>query len=193
MKIDNVILASASPRRQELLKKVFPKFEVIPADIDESVDKNIPPEKVAQYLAEKKAEHVGRKRPDALVIGSDTTVVLDDIILGKPKNEADAVNMLKLLSGKTHKVITGVSLFSHGKSRSFSETTFVTFHNLSDKQIAEYIKTGEWSDKAGAYGIQGKAGAFVEKINGDFDNVVGLPCNRLYFYISSSDIAVPLK
>ncbi|MCH5303776.1 MAG: septum formation protein Maf [Ruminococcus sp.] len=179
MKSNNVILASASPRRQELLKKIFPEFKIIPADIDESYGGDISATEVAQFLAEKKAEHISKMYPDSLVIGSDTTVVSGDIILGKPENETDAVRMLKLLSGNAHKVITGVSLFSGEFSYSFSETTEVLFHELSDSEIAGYIKTGEWSDKAGAYGIQGAAGAFVEKINGSFDNVVGLPCEKL--------------
>ncbi len=174
-----VILASASPRRQELLKNIFKEFEIIPADVDESIDKNIIAEDAAQFLAEKKAKFISEKYPDSLIIGSDTTVVLDDLILGKPADYNDAKKMLELLSGKTHKVITGVSLYIGEKSLSFSEETEVVFFKLSENEIETYLKTDEWKDKAGAYGIQGAAGLFVEKINGDYNNVVGLPVARL--------------
>lgn len=174
-----IILASASPRRQELLKNIFNDFKIEPADVDETLSSDINAEAAAEYLACKKAKYIAEKHPEALVIGSDTTVVLNDIILGKPKDKNDARNMLNLLSGKTHKVITGVCVCKGGKTHSFSEFTEVTFYKLSEEEINNYLKTGEWSDKAGAYGIQGKAGLFVEKINGDYNNVVGLPVSRL--------------
>lgn len=174
-----VILASASPRRRELLKYIFKEFDIIPADVDESLDDSVKIEKAAEYLAEKKAKFISGKYPDALVIGSDTTVVTGGKILGKPEDKTDAENMLKELSGKTHKVITGVSVFIGEKSVSFSEVTEVKFFNLSESEIEEYLKTDEWKDKAGAYGIQDSAGLFVEKINGDYNNVVGLPVARL--------------
>lgn len=174
-----VILASASPRRQELLKNIFNNFEIIPADVDEGLNEAIIPEHAAEYLADKKANFISKKYPDALVIGSDTTVVTDGLILGKPKDKKDAENMLKMLSGKAHKVITGVSIYLGEKNISFSEITEVVFFKLTDMEINEYLKTDEWKDKAGAYGIQGKAGLFVEKINGDYNNVVGLPIARL--------------
>ncbi|MEE3427793.1 MAG: Maf family protein [Ruminococcus sp.] len=174
-----VILASASPRRQELLKNIFTEFEIIPADVDETLNDSIKAEEAAQFLARKKAEFISKKYPEALVIGSDTTVVTGEKILGKPADKNDAKNMLCLLSGKTHKVITGVSLFYNGKEKTFSEVTEVVFFNLTDNEIENYLDTDEWSDKAGAYGIQGKAGLFVEKINGDYNNVVGLPVARL--------------
>lgn len=174
-----IILASASPRRKELLGKIYTSFEIIPADVDESLNDNISAENAAQYLSEKKARHISEKYPDALVIGSDTTVVYSGLILGKPKDYSDAEKMLRLLSGKTHKVITGVSVFIGKKNISFSEVTEVTFFKLSNEEIEAYLKTDEWKDKAGAYGIQGAAGLFVEKICGDYDNVVGLPTARL--------------
>lgn len=180
-----VILASASPRRQELLKYIFKKFEIKPADVDETLDKNIKAENVAEYLARKKAGFIAEKYPEALVIGSDTTVVIDNNILGKPNDKEDARRMLNTLSGKIHKVITGVSVFYKGKELSFSEVTEVVFFNLLKDEIEEYLKTDEWKDKAGAYGIQGKAGMFVEKINGDYNNVVGLPVARLNRYLKN--------
>lgn len=174
-----IILASASPRRRELLKNIFTEFEIMPADVDETLSEKIKAEDAARYLSRKKAEFIAEKYPDALVIGSDTTVVTDGEILGKPDNKADARRMLNTLSGKTHKVITGVCLCKNGNTRSFSETTEVVFYKLSESEIEEYLNGDEWRDKAGAYGIQGEAGFFVEKINGDYNNVVGLPVARL--------------
>ncbi len=174
-----VILASASPRRQELLKIIFSEFEIIPADVDETLSPDISPETAAEYLSRKKAEYIAEKYPDYLIIGSDTTVVTEKEILGKPENKTDAYNMLKKLSGKTHKVITGVCICGGGKTRSFSEITEVEFYNLGEEELENYLSSNEWTDKAGAYGIQGKAGLFVKKINGDYNNVVGLPVSRL--------------
>lgn len=174
-----IILASASPRRQELLKTIFSEFTVLPADVDESLNDDINAEAAAEYLSRKKAESVAETHPKELVIGSDTTVVLENKILGKPKDKDDARNMLNILRGKTHKVITGVCICIDGKTHSFSEITEVTFYKLSEDEIERYLETDEWSDKAGAYGIQGKAGLFVKKINGDYNNVVGLPVSRL--------------
>ncbi|MBR2279707.1 MAG: septum formation protein Maf [Ruminococcus sp.] len=174
-----VILASASPRRQELLKEIFTEFEIMPADVDETLSDKIKAEEAAEYLSRKKAGYIAENNRGALVIGSDTTVVTDGVILGKPADKADARRMLNMLSGKTHKVITGVSLYYKEKAFSFSEVSKVKFFKLSDKEIEAYLETDEWSDKAGAYGIQGKAGLFVEKINGDYNNVVGLPVARL--------------
>ncbi len=175
----NIILASASPRRKELLGYAVKSFEVVPAEIDERLPRHIPAEKSAEYLAVKKAEHIAELYPESLVIGSDTVVIIDGEILGKPRDEADAERMLKLLSGKTHAVITGVCIIYGEKKKSFSEKTLVTFYPLSDEEIRGYIATGEPMDKAGAYGIQGAGCVLAEKINGDFFNVVGLPAARL--------------
>lgn len=173
----SVILASGSPRRKELLKLLYADFKVIPADIDESVPEFTEPCDVAETVAVKKALAI--KNTSALVIGSDTTVICNGTILGKPKNSKDAYEMLSLLSGKTHEVITGVCLCYKGKSYSFSEKTFVEFYKLSDEEISAYIMTGECNDKAGSYGIQGLGSLLVKKIDGDFYNVVGLPVSRL--------------
>lgn len=175
-----IILASASPRRQELLKLIFDDFTVEPADIDETVRKTIELEQYPEYLALKKSRHIAEKHPiDNVVIGCDTGVFINDIMLGKPKDKEQAREMLKILSGRTHKVITGCSIFYKGQNISFSEVTEVEFYHLTDSEIDEYIATGEPMDKAGAYGIQGKGALLVKRIKGDFYNVVGLPVAAL--------------
>ena len=175
----NVILASASPRRKELLASVFDKFECIPSDVDETLPEEIPAEQSAEFLAVKKAAHIAKKHADSLVIGCDTIVVFNGKVYGKPHDEADAKRMLTELSGKTHKVITGVCLFYKERSLSFSETTEVEFYPLSDEEIESYIRTGSPMDKAGAYGIQDKGFLPARQIHGDYFNVVGLPTARL--------------
>lgn len=175
-----IILASASPRRQELLKIICNDFKTIPANIDENIPNDIPPETVAEYLAIKKAEHISNIYPNDIIIGCDTTVIIENKILGKPVDEDDCRNMLKTLSGKFHKVITGVSVcFGKEDTFSFSKTTFVKFYELSDLEITNYILTKEPFDKAGGYGIQGFGALLVKKINGDYFNVVGLPIAKL--------------
>ena len=175
-----VILASASPRRQELLKLIFDDFIVEPANIDETVRRAITLEQYPEYLSLKKSRHIAEKKHfDDIVIGCDTGVFIGDIMLGKPGNEEQACEMLRLLSGKTHKVITGVSIFYKGQNISFSEVTEVEFYSLTDADIKEYVATGEPMDKAGAYGIQGKGALLVKQIKGDFYNVVGLPVGEL--------------
>ena len=175
----DIILASASPRRQELLKLIIDDFEIIPADIDENISGNTEVEQRPKIIAEKKALYIAEKHPERLVIGCDTAVIVDNTMLGKPKDENDAVKMLKLLSGRTHKVITGNCLVLNNIIKKFSVVTEVEFYNLTENEINNYIKTNDWKDKAGAYGIQGKAGLFVKQIKGDYNNVVGLPCAEL--------------
>ncbi|HHX56777.1 MAG TPA: septum formation inhibitor Maf [Clostridiales bacterium] len=175
-----IILASASPRRQELLKIICSDFETLPADVDESIPSDIQPEKVAQFLAVKKANHVLNSYPNDIIIGCDTTVIIDNKILGKPVDENDCKRMLETLSGRTHKVVTGVAVcFGSGKRFCFSETTYVKFYELSNLEMTNYIATNEPFDKAGGYGIQGFGAVFVEKIDGDYFNVVGLPIAKL--------------
>ncbi len=173
------ILASQSPRRQELLKLLLPNFECLPANIEEILPKGIDPLFAPEYLAVQKAMHIGASHPDSLTIGSDTAVFLGDIMLGKPTDRKDAKMMLKILSGNTHKVITGCAFYKNGKTYSFSEISLVEFYPLSDSQIEEYLNTNEYIDKAGAYGIQGFGAVLVKKIDGDFFNIVGLPVARL--------------
>lgn len=175
----NIILASASPRRQELLKYITPEFEVIPADVDETLPEGIAAEASAEFLARKKAEHIASRRPESVVIGSDTVVIVNGEILGKPSDEADAERMLKMLSGKIHTVVTGVCISCGHRSKSFSQETKVKFYPLTEAEIREYIATGDPMDKAGAYGIQGEGCVLIEGIEGDFFTVMGLPAARL--------------
>ena len=175
-----IVLASASPRRKELLSFITTDFKIVPADIDETVENNVPLEKRPEYLAVKKALHISKNGYEKdIVIGCDTGVFIDGKMLGKPKNREDAENMLKLLSGRQHKVITGCCTVKNGVAKSFSNVTLVEFFELSDSEIEEYIATGEPFDKAGAYGIQGKGSLLVKKIDGDYFNVVGLPVSEL--------------
>lgn len=175
-----IILASASPRRKELLKLIDENFVVEPSDIDEIVLAKIKLTEYPQYLAEKKAEHIfENNHQNDIVIGCDTGVFIDGIMLGKPKDKADAKQMLTRLSGCVHQVITGCCVITKAKRVCFSQTTDVEFYPLSDSEIDEYISSGEPMDKAGSYGIQGKGAVFVKGINGDYFNVVGLPVSEL--------------
>ncbi len=170
-----VVLASKSPRRKELLSTLFKDFEIITRETDESIEDGILPNEAVRILAIKKGEAVKELVDnDTLVISSDTLVELNNIPLGKPRDKADAYRMLKMLSGTIHNVHTGIAVRLGDKLLSGVATTAVHFKELSDEQIISYVESGEPMDKAGAYGIQGKAGAFVEKIEGDFDTVVGL-------------------
>ena len=175
-----VILASASPRRRELMGRITEDFAVVVSDVEEVRDPAWSVQELPRYLAAQKAEAVSKSRPDALVIGADTIVALDGTVLGKPRDDEDAFLMLKNLSGKTHKVLTGVAFYRGGKElSSFVQTTEVDFYPLSDRQIRRYLVTGEHRDKAGAYGIQGFGGLFVEGIRGDYFNVVGFPLAKV--------------
>ncbi len=175
-----IILASASPRRQELLKLITEAFIVVPSDIDESVPDDVLTEKSPEYLATQKAKHIyNNGHQNDIVIGCDTGVFIDGKMLGKPNDKADAKEMLKMLSGRKHKVITGCCICKNGSVNSFSQATEVEFYNLCEKEIDEYIATGEPMDKAGSYGIQGKGALLVKSFIGDYFNVVGLPVARL--------------
>ncbi len=175
-----IILASASPRRQQLLSLICDEFSIEPADIDETIDKEIDFEKMPEYLALKKAKHIQKNNHyNDIVIGCDTGVFLDGVMLGKPSSKSNAKEMLCRLSGRKHKVATGCALLYKEKCISFSQATEVEFFELSDKEITDYIATGEPMDKAGAYGIQGKGTALVKGIVGDFYNVVRLPVAML--------------
>ena len=180
-----VILASGSPRRKELLGLIYDEFSVIPSSADETLEPGTAPDAAVKELAERKAADVAASHQSDLVIGADTVVYCDGEILGKPTDAKDAMRMLLLLSGKTHSVFTGVCLLKNGKKRVFAEETKVTFYPLSAEDIDDYIASGEPFDKAGAYGIQGKGTLLVEKIHGDFFNVVGLPAGRLAREISA--------
>jgi septum formation protein len=177
-----LILASASPRRQELLRNAAIPFEVQPANIDETPLAGESARDCAQRLSQEKALKVSRKRPRDYVLGADTIVVIGKAILGKPRDAADAARMLRLLSGRTHEVITGISLVGPiaEDAEQASETTRVTMQEISDSEIRDYIATGEPMDKAGAYAIQGIASRWIPRIEGDYSNVVGLPVALVY-------------
>ena len=181
IEFDNkVILASASPRRQELIKLIFEKVEILPAECDETLPNGIGAREAVEYLSKIKNEASSELTDkDNLVISADTVVAVDNEILGKPVDKADARRMISLLSGKVHQVYTGVTLSLNGKTKTFSEKTDVEFFDLTENEIEEYISSKEPYDKAGAYGIQGKAGLLVKGINGDYYNVVGFPIARL--------------
>ncbi|MBR1764503.1 MAG: septum formation protein Maf [Ruminococcus sp.] len=177
-----VILASKSPRRRELLGLVFKDFDILPAEGEEVIPQGTAAEKASQLLALQKCREVAAKRPEALVIGCDTTVVVGEElcdILGKPRDRQDAARMLRRLSGTRHRVISGAALSLQGREVSFSEVTWVRFRDLTDEEISDYIATGEPMDKAGAYGIQERGALLVSGIEGDFFNVVGLPVSAL--------------
>ena len=180
-----IVLASQSPRRRELLDRAGFLFDVIPADRDDIITKTIPSEVVCE-LSYQKAMDVYEKlanQENYLVIGADTVVASEGEILGKPKSKQEAYDMLKKLAGKDHEVYTGVTFVYNEdvlKSHTFFECTRVTFYPMTDKEINDYIKTGDPMDKAGAYGIQGPCGIYIEKIDGDYNNVVGLPIARVY-------------
>lgn len=195
--MSRIILASASPRRKELLEQIGVEFEICPAKGEEVITKTVPQE-VVMELSKQKAEEIASMvlsfgenhkdittPTDILVIGADTVVAHEGKILGKPKDEENAKRMLQSLSGTTHSVFTGVTLVLIDKQGRcgevvFYEKTDVTMHTISETEIERYVASGEPMDKAGAYGIQGKCAIYIEKIEGDYNNVVGLPISRLY-------------
>ena len=184
-----IVLASASPRRQDLLRNAGIPFTVQPADINETPLGGESPRDCAERLAREKALAVFQNNPQHCVLGADTIVVVDDVILGKPRDAEDAARMLRLLSGRTHAVITAVCLVGPvasgqwsvaSNTKTGSETTSVTMCEISDDEIRDYIATGEPMDKAGAYAIQGLASRWIPRIEGDYSNVVGLPVALVY-------------
>jgi septum formation protein len=170
-----LVLASASPRRQELLRNAGIPFEVQPAHIPEDPQPGESAKACAERLAREKALAVPRQRPQDCVLGADTVVVIGGEILGKPSDAADAARMLRVLSGREHQVITGICLVVGGRCSVASETTSVTMSEISENEIADYVASGEPMDKAGAYAIQGIASRWIPRIEGDYSNVVGLP------------------
>ena len=190
-----LILASASPRRIELLKNAGLEAEVHPADVDESLPEGLTPEEAVKLLSARKAQAVfytltssGNVEDGLIVLGADTVVSADGLILGKPADEEDAARMLKLLSGRKHTVCTGVTLLSAAGGKAperdtFAETSSVYVDPLSEKEIAAYIASGEPMDKAGSYGIQGMFSRHVSRIEGDYFNIVGLPVSAVYGHL----------
>lgn len=179
-----MILASQSPRRRELLSVITPDFDVIPAKGEEIIPKNASPAEIVSILSRQKADEIAQlKFPDGnirdIIIAADTVVAIDGDILGKPSDKAHAAEMLHRLSGRTHSVFTGVTAITPQRTINFAEETIVEFYPLTEKEINDYITTGEPMDKAGAYGIQGRGAVLVKRIEGDYYNVMGLPVGRL--------------
>ncbi len=174
-----IILASASPRRKELLKLICEDFEVKPSSADETIPNGLSCENVAEYLATIKAKSIKNTENNTAIIGCDTVVVIDNKILGKPIDRSHCKAMLSKLSGRTHFVYTGVCIIYNNKVTSFTEKTEVLFHNLTENEVEKYMDTNEPFDKAGGYGIQGKGALLVKSIKGDYFNVVGLPVSAI--------------
>ncbi len=177
------ILASQSPRRQELLCKITPNFKVVPFSGDENIPEGLSPLQAVEYLARLKTSSVGNNFPDDIVIGADTIVVLNNEILGKPADKADCVRMLGELSGNVHMVYTGVAVLANGELTSFVSESSVEFYPMTDAEIQAYADMDEPYDKAGSYGIQGHGALFVKRINGDYFNIMGLPTAELYRHL----------
>jgi len=184
-----LILASASPRRAELLRNAGIPFTVVPAHVPEEPSPDESPLVYAQRLARDKALAVLARHPEDTALGADTVVVVDEHLLEKPVDAADAARMLQLLSGRTHEVITGVCVASAGFQQTEAEVTQVSFASLSDDEVLAYIRTGEPMDKAGAYAIQGIASRWTERIVGCYFNVVGLPVPRVYRLVRAAERA----
>ena len=175
-----VILASSSPRRRELMKRIYPDYKIITADIDEESSYNLPPLEATLEIARRKGEKVKEDHYDDLIISADTIVVIDNQIIGKPVDEEDAKRLLHLLSGRTHEVITAYCLFYKDKFIEHYVSSFVTFYKLSDQLIEDYVKTGSPLDKAGAYGYQDNDKyPIVKEIKGSIDNVIGFPVEEI--------------
>ncbi|MHC1747561.1 MAG: nucleoside triphosphate pyrophosphatase [Cellulosilyticaceae bacterium] len=177
-----IILASASPRRKELMQLLNIPFEIKTKNIEEIIDETKLPQEIVEDLAYQKAYAIAKENPNSLVIGCDTIVAVDTKILGKPKDENDAFHILKGLQDRSHKVYTGITMMCLAQNLcyQFHDSTEVTMKAISEEEIKRYIATGEPMDKAGAYGIQGYASVFISKITGDYFNVVGLPVQKLY-------------
>lgn len=187
-----IILASASPRRREILHNMGLEFTVMPAADEEKTEKVQPPE-VVEELSLSKALNISKQvEKDTLIIGADTVVAFEGKILGKPKNQKDAFETLKLLQGTTHQVYTGVTILCGDSGEwvpvTFSECTQVTFYPVSEEEILRYVESGEGMDKAGSYGIQGYFGGYVKKIDGDYLNVVGFPAARMFYELKKRGI-----
>ena len=176
----NIILASNSPRRTEILTLAKIPHKVIPSKVKEVVKEGLTPYEIVVDLSYQKASDVFKDHPNDLVIGSDTIVVIDNIVLGKPKDFDDAVRMLQMLSGRTHEVITGVTLIHKEEIIKFYEVSLLTFYEMSLEEIKEYISTDNVYDKAGSYAIQESCCKHIKKIDGDYYNIMGLPISKIY-------------
>ena len=183
--INEIILASGSPRRKEILRSLGLNFKIITPDINEAHHENEQPEIYCVRMAKTKALNISSAHKNSLVIAADTIVVIDDMILGKPKDSHDAFNMLKNLQGREHQVLTGIALAKNEKLLTDYERTFVKFRTLTDAQIRSYISTHESDDKAGSYAVQGKGALLIQNITGDYYNVVGFPVCKFGFMLEN--------
>jgi septum formation protein len=189
--MQRLILASSSPRRKELLENLHLTFEISSSNVDESFSPDLTPEEAVKELASRKANFVAEKEANAFVIGSDTVVVHEGDILGKPSDRDEALSMLKKLSGNTHSVFTGVSIISPEREIQFYQKTDVVFWELSQEEMDAYISSGEPFDKAGGYGIQGFGSFLVREIKGDYFSVVGLPVARTIRELRNAGYVLP--
>jgi septum formation protein len=178
-KFNMLVLASASPRRKQLLSLLTSNFDIEVSSVDETIPDNVTASDAAAFLATKKALDVAKNRPNDIVIGADTIIVYKGKIYGKQTSKEDAKNMLSSFSGNTHQVITGVCVAQGKKTISFSSVNKVEFYQLTEEEIEEYLNDNEYIDKAGSYAIQGKAGLFIKEIAGDYNSIVGLPVSKL--------------
>ncbi len=184
-----MILASRSPRRKELLEFITDKFRIIPAEREELIPSGTLPKDAVLLLSRQKALELYGRFKHEIIIAADTVVSVDEEILGKPRDERDAADMLRKLSGREHSVFTGVCvIFPGGAEECFAEETAVEFYPLSESEIEDYVRSGEPMDKAGAYGIQGKGALFVKGIRGDYYNVMGLPVARLFRALKRKEV-----
>ncbi len=185
-----IILASQSPRRRELMRMLNISFEAIVSEVEEDVPEQIAPGELVEALALQKAQAVFGQHPEACVIGADTIVYIDGEILGKPKDDADAANILGKLQGRTHEVYTGVAVLAPTGMEVKHDVTRVTFAPMTEDEIAWYVKTGEPRDKAGAYGIQGPGGIFVDRVEGNYFTVIGMPLPLLYHMLVRAGVVI---
>ncbi len=181
----HIVLASASPRRREILDLLGIGYTVYPASTEPDADASLTAEEAILLVARGKAEEVAAQYPAEVVLGADTAVVVDDEILGKPRDTEEAKAMLRRLSGRTHRVITGVWVCGEGFNSGFSDVAEVEFYPLTEEDIAEYVASGEPMDKAGAYAVQGKGMRYIRGLHGDFYTVMGLPGGRLYRFLNT--------
>ena len=177
--MNKIILASASPRRKELLTKITPDFDIIPSDAEEVYPDTLNSMDVSLYLSNLKAKDIHSKYPDKIVIGSDTTVIIDNQLLGKPKDKTDAKRMLTSLSNNYHFVVSGVTIYNKEEIHQINSISKVFFKDLSEKDIDEYLENDEYKDKAGSYAIQGIASKFIDHIEGDYDTIVGFTTSQV--------------
>lgn len=190
--MSKIILASTSPRREELLNKLGLDFTIVPSKIDEDKYSGLPPVKIVKELARVKAEEVAELVEDTVVIAADTIVVHNDIVMGKPANREEAIEMLSILQGREHSVLTGIAVYDTNTDQILVDydRTEVYMRKITNEEIASYVNTGEPMDKAGAYGIQGLGGVLVERINGSYFTVMGLPLHKLTLMLKEFNINI---